>query len=220
MAPMFPLFAETFSLSETEVPLITGVTVMVLGFSNFIVIPFSKIFGRRATALTFGVLFLVTCIWQAVAKSYGSFMAARAIIGITAAPSETLMVQVIADMFFIHERGPWMGVYFASVALGAFVGLVISGNIAARYWWRSFFWLSTGLIAFNLVLLFFLFPETRYDREQISPASSDVATPTTKIEIEADPTQHIEILDCSVITGKGRPSPKQYLLFQRPSPRF
>lgn len=111
MSPMFPLFAETFSLSETQLPLITGVTVMVLGFSNFIVIPFSNIFGRRAASLTFGVLFLVTCIWQAVAKSYGSFMASRAIIGIAAAPSETLMVQVIVDLFFLNERGLWMGIY-------------------------------------------------------------------------------------------------------------
>jgi MFS family permease len=84
---------------------------MVLGFSNFIVVPFSNIFGRRATTLVFGVLFLVTCIWQAVAKSFGSFIASRAVIGIAAAPSETLMVQVIADIFFLHERGLWMGIY-------------------------------------------------------------------------------------------------------------
>lgn len=108
---MFRLFAETFDISEEEEPLITGVTVMVLGFSNFIVIPFSKIFGRRAVVFVFGILFLVTCIWQAVAKSYGSFMGARAVIGIAAAPSETLMVQVVADLFFLHERGFWMVVY-------------------------------------------------------------------------------------------------------------
>jgi MFS family permease len=108
---MFPLFAETFSLSSSQVHLITGATVIVLGFSNFVVIPFSNIFGRRAASLTFGILFLATCIWQAAAKSYGSFMASRAIIGIAAAPSETLMAQVVADMFFLHERGLWMGVF-------------------------------------------------------------------------------------------------------------
>ena len=111
MAPMFPLFAETFHLSEAQLPLITGVTVMVLGFSNFIVIPFSNIFGRRASALVFGVLFLVTCIWQALAKSYGSFMAARAVIGLAAAPAETLMIQVVADIYFLHERGMMVMVY-------------------------------------------------------------------------------------------------------------
>ena len=111
MAPMYPFFAKAFSLSDTEVPLITGVNVMVLGFSNFIAIPCSRIFGRRAVALSFGILYSVTCIWQAVASSYGSFMAARVVNGISAAPSETLMVQVIADLFFLHERGLWMGIY-------------------------------------------------------------------------------------------------------------
>lgn len=108
---MYPLFAEAFSLSATQLPLITGVTVIVLGFSNFIAVPCSKVLGRRAVALGFGVLFLVSCIWQAVATSYGSFLASRVINGIAAAPSETLMVQVIADIFFLHERGFWMGIY-------------------------------------------------------------------------------------------------------------
>jgi len=30
--------------------------------------------------------------------------------------------------------------------------------------WRSFFWLSTGLSAFVLILIVFLFPETKYHR--------------------------------------------------------
>ncbi len=111
MAPMFPLFAASFKLNDTQTHLITGVTVIVLGFTNFIVIPFSNIFGRRAAALAFGVLFLVTCIWQAVATSYGSFMAARAVIGLAAAPSETLMVQVVSDIYFLHERGTMVMVY-------------------------------------------------------------------------------------------------------------
>ena len=62
MSPMFPLFAETFHLDETQVPLITGVLIIVLGFTNFIVVPFSNIFGRRAAALVFSTLFMVTCI--------------------------------------------------------------------------------------------------------------------------------------------------------------
>ena len=111
MSSMLSLFAETFHLDETQVPLITGVPIIVLGSTNFIVVPFSNIFGRRAAALVFSALFRMTCIWQACAKSYGSFMVARAIIGLAAAPSETLMVQLIANLFFLHERGFMMTVY-------------------------------------------------------------------------------------------------------------
>lgn len=53
----------------------------------------------------------LTCIWEALASSHKSLLAARACNGITAATSESIMVQVIADMFFLSERGTLMGVY-------------------------------------------------------------------------------------------------------------
>lgn len=35
----------------------------------------------------------------------------RALIGIGAATSESLMPLIIADLVFLHERGKWMGIY-------------------------------------------------------------------------------------------------------------
>lgn len=52
-----------------------------------------------------------SCVWQAVAKSYPSLLAARAVNGVATATSETLLVQVVADLFFVDEHGLWMGVY-------------------------------------------------------------------------------------------------------------
>ena len=111
MAPMFPLFAEEFGLNQTQLGLITGVCVIALGYANFVIVPFSNIFGRRAATLLFGVLVLASTIWEALAKSNGSLLGARVINGIGTATSESLMVQVIADVFFLHERGLWTGVY-------------------------------------------------------------------------------------------------------------
>lgn len=109
MSPLFPLFAEQWHLNDTQLTMITGCTVLVMGYGNFIVIPFSNIFGRRAAFLLFGILFLVCTIWQAVAKSYGSFLGGRSLVGLAASPSESMVVQVVADMFFLHERGAWVG---------------------------------------------------------------------------------------------------------------
>ena len=77
----------------------------------FPVVPLSNIFGRRPTSIVSGIFVVLTCIWGAVATSHSSLLAARACNGIAAATSEVIMVQVIADMFFLHERGLWMGVY-------------------------------------------------------------------------------------------------------------
>jgi predicted MFS family arabinose efflux permease len=59
-----------------------------------------------------GFLVVLTNVWQALATSYQSLLAARAVNGIVAATAETVMVQVIADIFFLHERDLWVGLYF------------------------------------------------------------------------------------------------------------
>lgn len=48
--------------------------------------------------------------------------------------------------------------------MGLFLGPVISGNAAARYGWRTFFWICTGLQGLVLLSLVFGYPETRFDR--------------------------------------------------------
>lgn len=111
MAPMFPLLEVEWDLSQTQLNLITGSCVLALGYANFIVVPLSNILGRRFTSLTLGLLVMGSCIWEARAQSYSSLIGARVVNGVATATSETIMVQVICDLFFLHERGVWMGVY-------------------------------------------------------------------------------------------------------------
>lgn len=111
MGPMFPLFAEEFHLDETQLSLLTGACVLALGYSNLLIVPCSNIFGRRITSLIFCLLGMASCLWQALAKSHSSLVTARVINGIATATSETVMVQVTSDIFFLHERGAWTGLY-------------------------------------------------------------------------------------------------------------
>jgi MFS family permease len=111
IAPMFPLLGQEFHLNNNELSMLTGITVITLGFANFIVVPLSNIFGRRAVSLVLSVLIMLTCIWQALATSYRSLLVARAMNGLVCAASESVPVQMIADVFFLHERGMWTGVY-------------------------------------------------------------------------------------------------------------
>nr|POF23915.1 putative mfs-type transporter [Quercus suber] len=108
IAPMFPLLGMEFRLNQQQLSLLTGLNVITLGFANIFIVPLSNIFGRRPTSIFFGVLVVLTNIWQALATSHRSLLAARACNGIAAATSETIMVQVIADIFFLHERGFWV----------------------------------------------------------------------------------------------------------------
>ncbi|KAF1989851.1 MFS general substrate transporter [Aulographum hederae CBS 113979] len=241
--PMFPLLAAEFDLSEIQLSLLVGATVIVLGYANIIMIPCSNIFGRRAVCLASGVIICATCIWEALAKSYGSLIAARCVNGFATATSETIMVQVIADVFFLHERGTWMGIYFISMFGGVLIGPVIAGNICEKYGWRSYFWLSFGLGAASFLLILFGYPETKYRRsaQDFAGAAQRLSNATTLQETEktsgTPPTKEISSESFSQQlpspspksspnpcsnpdNGHGHPSRQNYLLYPPPDPRW
>ncbi|KAK3670972.1 hypothetical protein LTR78_009088 [Recurvomyces mirabilis] len=224
LAPMFPFLGMEFHLGQQQLSLLTGLNVITLGFANIFIVPLSNIFGRRPISIFFGFLVILTNIWQALATTHKSFLAARACNGIVAATSETIMVQVIADMFYLHERGAWMGLYFTFYFSGAFLGPIMSGNIAARHGWRSFFWLSVALAAFVTILLIFAFPETRWRRSNGNHPSSSKVTKDMKdnphiqdapIDSEANSEHHD-----GQLVGKGQPSKAQWSPIQRPDGKW
>ncbi|KAK0830583.1 hypothetical protein LTR02_010577 [Friedmanniomyces endolithicus] len=131
------------------------------------------------------------------------------------------MVQVIADMFFLHERGFWVGLYFTFYFSGAFLGPVMSGNIAAMHGWRSFFWLSVALALFVTLLLVVGFPETRWRRNPSNHNGSNRRSNhadehDTKLESEI----HTEMAAGGQMVGKGKPSKSQWSPFQKPDSRW
>lgn len=101
LAPLFPFLGEEFHLNQQQLSLLTGLNVITLGFATLLVVPLSNIFGRRPTSIFFGILVILTNIWQALATSHKSLLAARACNGIVASTSEVIMVQVVADVFFL-----------------------------------------------------------------------------------------------------------------------
>lgn len=129
LAPLFPYLGQEFRLDQQQLSLLTGLNVITLGFANILLVPISNIFGRRATSIVAGIFCILTNVWEALATSHRSLLAARACNGIVAATSETIMVQTIADMFFLHERGFWMGTYFIFYFSGAFLGPIMAGSI-------------------------------------------------------------------------------------------
>ncbi len=113
LSPMSPLVGAEFGLDQSQLGLLTGVCVLTLGYSNFVIVPFSNIFGRRATSIIFALMTIGSTIWQATANSHGSLLGARVLNGFATATTESVMMQVVADMFFLHERGAWTGVYLS-----------------------------------------------------------------------------------------------------------
>ena len=78
LAPMFGYYIHDFHHSLADVVQFTGVCILVLGFSNLFWVPISSMFGRRPVLIFSTIICLVSTIWRAEAKTYGSFMGACA----------------------------------------------------------------------------------------------------------------------------------------------
>jgi len=71
---------------------------------------------------------------------------------------------VITDIFFLHDRGKWNTLYWVVYMGSLMIAPIISGTMAAHVGWRNFWWLNTALLALSLVMVVFMFPETKWHR--------------------------------------------------------
>jgi MFS family permease len=85
-------------------------------------------------------LFFGAVIWSAKATSFSSLVAARVICAFAASCTEGLASAINADLFFLHERGKWMGFYIVGLDLGPVLGSLISGFIVQSLGWRWHLW--------------------------------------------------------------------------------
>ncbi|KAF2735351.1 MFS transporter-like protein [Polyplosphaeria fusca] len=182
LAPMFPDLMKAFHCTLPEAVQFTGVCILVLGFSNFIWVPLSTSFGRRPVYIASQLICFATSIWRARAVSYGSFMGACVVNGIGAGPAESIQPAVIADIFFLHDRGKWNTLYWVAYMGSLMVGPIISGAMAENVGWRDFWWLNTAILGLSIVMVIFMFPETKYHRphpDEITHVVKDSPAPSS-----------------------------------------
>ncbi|KAM0543456.1 hypothetical protein ACHAPJ_012320 [Fusarium lateritium] len=233
LAPMFPYMIRDYNSTLEDVIQFTGVTILILGFSNFVWAPISTSFGRRPVYLASQLICLACHILRAKASTYGTFMVACVLNGVGAGPSEILQPAVIADIFFLHDRGTWNALYWVVYMGSLMIAPIIAGPMANHTGWQNFWWLNVGLTALSIVLGVFAFPETRWTRVESIEAEpgfginnpdaipahgdkgSDSQGDVEKSSASPDQPQleHFEQgLDQHL--GNGGPSKQQWLLFQ------
>jgi MFS family permease len=102
-------------------------------------VPLSAYIGRRPVFIFTSFIFFATVLWCAGAKNFHSLVAARIIGGFVSATTEALMEVIVADIFFLHERGWWMGFALFFLTNGAIVSIG-SGFLITTHGWRWLFW--------------------------------------------------------------------------------
>ncbi|QKX63960.1 uncharacterized protein TRUGW13939_11132 [Talaromyces rugulosus] len=162
-------FMEDFQKSQEQVTQLLTFNFLLLGIGNIFWVPLAMKLGKRGTLLIAMALQMGSLIWCALAKSFNSLLAARIVLGFASAAGESIVPEVVADVFFLHERATMMSVYVILISAGTAIGPLIAGFMvqSTAQTWRSYFWLCVGLAAANLALLFFFYPESNFRRPEL-----------------------------------------------------
>ncbi|KAK0610643.1 major facilitator superfamily domain-containing protein [Bombardia bombarda] len=169
------LFIEEFNIAPTKASDVVSYANLAFGFGSLLMVPLYHKIGRRPVMLGSLVMYCAGLIACSQATSYNGLMAARVIHAFGSSVCEALPVQLVNDIFFLHERGKRLGYYTVCLCFGSTGPLFAGYMLAGGYSWRLFFYVEFAFAAALLILAFFVVEETLYHRkspEDLSDASS------------------------------------------------
>ncbi|KAK4540225.1 hypothetical protein LTR36_009723 [Oleoguttula mirabilis] len=166
--PAFGPEAKTMHISIVDASYTTTISILLAGVSPIIWSPISNVYGRRPIFICVSALGIVAHAASGAAKTWGGILVARAFVGVGTSAGMGIGAAVVSDMYFMHERGRYMGVFTVFVTNGAHVAALVGGPTAQYLGWRWCFWIPAILYAANWVLNLACLPETLYHRDPTS----------------------------------------------------
>ncbi|KAI0479404.1 putative MFS transporter [Xylariaceae sp. FL0804] len=183
-SPYIDTWAADFDVSPTAASMLISYPNLAFGFGSLIFVPLYLKIGRRPVMLISLLMFCAGLIGASRCESYGALMAARVIHGFGSSVCEALPVQLVNDIFFLHERGKRIGYYTVCLCMGTFVALPAGYMLSGGHSWRLFFYVEAAFAAALLILAFFFVEETSYDRSRAATAATASASTTPPNESE------------------------------------
>ncbi|KAK5712154.1 hypothetical protein LTR17_018109 [Elasticomyces elasticus] len=177
--------SEALDLTVGDLNAGTGYLFLMAGWGLLFFQPFALQYGKRPTYLISTAATLALTMWGPFAKGNGQWIAKNILGGLFASPIEAskaihkrgaLPEISVADIFFAHERGTYMGVYAFALAGSNFFAPVICGFINEYAGYRWVFYVPSILLGAAFLFLFFFMEETNYDRSTVGVVGEKAAT--------------------------------------------
>ncbi|GFF57529.1 uncharacterized MFS-type transporter C1271.10c [Aspergillus udagawae] len=170
---------------------------LFLSIGNIFWVPVAHKFGKRASLLLSMALQAGTLVWCVTATSFSSLLAARCMQGFAGAAGESIVPEIAADIFFLHQRAAMMSIYVILISSGSAIGPLVN-SLMVQYLpssWRAFLWLCFALAVADIGLMLFLCPESNFRRPEwdvtaIEPDATE-AKATQETFFEHEPQQEV-----------------------------
>src|SRR5688572_1949447 len=158
-AVLTPIATE-FKVGDGELGRIN--TIFMLGY--FVTSPLFGYLGDRASRkwlIAAGIfVWSLGTVLTGYATSFAWLLAYRVLVGVGEASYATISPSLISDTYPPNRRNNALTIFYVAIPVGAALGNIIGGQVAANYGWRSaFIWAGIPGLLLALVLLPFAEPK-------------------------------------------------------------
>ncbi|KAF1970880.1 MFS general substrate transporter [Bimuria novae-zelandiae CBS 107.79] len=137
---------------------------LFLGVGNLFSMPLALSIGRRPVMLLSLIMLFVSGILCATNQSFAWHLGARCVAAFSAAQCMALVILIIQDIFFLHQRGRTLQLFSSCEVLLNSTLTIASSYMVESLGWRSWYWLFTAVSGACFILAVFFIPETAYTR--------------------------------------------------------
>lgn len=107
-AGFLPL-SEYLDRSITTTSYTTTLAIVFAGIAPLFWSPVANIYGRRCIYIFVSIVGVAAGVGCALSTSYGPLLVARIFVGIGTSPGMGIGASVVADLYYMHERGRYLG---------------------------------------------------------------------------------------------------------------
>ena len=150
---LFPFLKKDWGLTDAECGSLTSIVTFTIAAGT---LPISVLIDRWSRTRVIGTMAVIWSLFTAACGFAGSFaqlFAARIGIGLGEAGYAPGGTAMIAGLFSDKRRSLFMGIWNASIQLGAATGVAVGGYVAQHYGWQRAF----GLVALPGLVVSLLF---------------------------------------------------------------
>jgi ACS family hexuronate transporter-like MFS transporter len=162
-----PALEKEFNWTETDFAFI--VMAFTAAYAVGLIV-FGWLIDRIGTRIGYSlsvIVWSVSAMLHAVARSVAGFSFARVGLGIGEAGNFPAAMKAVAEWFPRRERGLATGIFNAGTSVGVVMALIITPWILVRYTWQHAFWI-TGSLGFVWLILWLVFYEIPSRQKRIT----------------------------------------------------
>ena len=133
------VIAEDLQRPLTDITVTTGYTLLVSGCSGPLVSAIARKFGKRPAFIFSSFMGMLGSIIGSVTHSYNGLVAARVVQGFATCAYESLVISVVGDLFFVHQRGLYVSVIIFTLNCVSNMSPIICGPVTNNLGWQCMY---------------------------------------------------------------------------------